>query len=69
MVTKINAWKVVVNESGIEGGGMPDYYLVEARLKVVGGCSSARRMEGVRNVLEVSDLNKSERMGIPGELV
>ena len=37
-----------------EGGGMSDYFFVEARLKLVGG-----RMEGVRNLLKVSELNNS----------
>ena len=44
-----------------------DHFLVETRLKVVGGWSSARRMEGVRSVLKVYELNLCERMGIPGE--
>ena len=35
---------------------MCDNFLVEARLKLVGGWRSAGRMEGVRNVLKVSDL-------------
>ena len=38
---------------------MFDYFLVEARLKLVGGWRSAVRMEGVRNVLKVSELNNS----------
>ena len=42
-----------------EGGGLSDHFLVEARLKLVGGWRSARRMEGVRNVLKVSELNHS----------
>ena len=42
-----------------EGGGMSDHFLFEARLKLVGGCRSAGRMEGVRNVLKVSELNNS----------
>ena len=36
---------------------MSDHFLVEARLKLVGGWRSAERMEGVRNVLKVSQLN------------
>ena len=40
-----------------EGGGMSDHFLVDARLKLVGGWRSAGRMEGVRNVLKVSELN------------
>ena len=40
-----------------EGGGLSDHFLVEARLKLVGGWRSAGRMEGVRNVLKVSELN------------
>ena len=39
-----------------EGGGMFDHFLVEARMKLV--WRSARMMEGVRNVLKVSELNK-----------
>ena len=42
-----------------EGGGMSDHFSVEARQKVVGGWRSAGRMEGVRNVLKLSELNKS----------
>ena len=37
---------------------MPDHFLVEARLKLVGGWRSDGRM-GVRNVLKVSELNNS----------
>ena len=40
-----------------EGGGMSDHFLLEARLKLVGGWRNAGRMEGVRNVLKVSELN------------
>ena len=29
-----------------EGGGMSDHFFVEARLKLVGGCRSARRRVG-----------------------
>ena len=42
-----------------EGGGMSDRFPVEARLKVVGSWRSEGRMEGVRNVLKVSELNDS----------
>ena len=42
-----------------EGRGLSDYFLVEARLKLLGGLRSAGRMEGVRNVLKVSELNHS----------
>ena len=42
-----------------EGGGMSDHFWVEARLKLVGQCRRAERMEGVRNVLNVSELNNS----------
>ena len=42
-----------------EGGGMSDHYLVEAWLKLVGGWRSAWRMEGVKNVLKVGELNNS----------
>ena len=38
---------------------MSDPFSVEARLKLVGGWRSAGRMEGVRNVLKVSELNHS----------
>ena len=38
---------------------MSDHFLVEARLKLVGGWRSAGRMKGVRNVLRVSELNNS----------
>ena len=33
------------------------YFLVEVRLKLVGGWRSAGRLEGVRNVLTVSEMN------------
>ena len=36
---------------------MFDNFLVEARLKLVGGWRSVGWMEGVRNVLKVSELN------------
>ena len=39
--------------------GLSDHFLVEARLKLVGGWRSAVRMEGVRNVLKVNELNNS----------
>ena len=42
-----------------EGGGMPDHFLMEARLKFMGGWGSAGRMEGVRSVLKLSELNNS----------
>ena len=35
------------------------FYIPEARLKLLGGWKSARRMEGMRNVLKVSELNHS----------
>ena len=38
---------------------MSDLFLVEARLKLVDSWSSAERMEGVRNVLKVNELNHS----------
>ena len=38
---------------------MSNHYLVEAYLKLVGGWRSAGRMEDVRNVLKVSELNNS----------
>ena len=40
-----------------EGGGLSDHFWVEVRLKLVGGRRSDGRMEGVRNVLKVSELN------------
>ena len=43
----------------LEGRGMSDRFWVEARLKLVGGWTSAGRMEGVRNVLKVCELNNS----------
>ena len=46
-----------------EGGGLSDHFLVEARLKLLGGWRSAGRMEGVRNVLKVSELNHSVKKG------
>ena len=36
---------------------MSDHFWVEAQLKLVGGWNSAGRMEGVINVLMVSELN------------
>ena len=42
---------------------MSGNFLVEARLKLVGGSSSAGRMEGVRNVLTVSELNNRVKEG------
>ena len=42
-----------------EGGGLSDHFLVEARLKLLGGWRSAGRVEDVRNVLKVSELNHS----------
>ena len=42
-----------------EGDGLSDHFLVEARLKLLGGWRSAGRMEGERNVLKVSELNHS----------
>ena len=42
-----------------EGGRLSDHFLMEARLKLVGGWRSDVRMEGVRNVLKVSELNNS----------
>ena len=41
------------------GGGLSDHFLVEGRLKLLGGWRSAGRMEGVRNVLKESELNHS----------
>ena len=36
---------------------MSSHFLVDAQLKFVGGWRSAGRREGVRNVLNVSELN------------
>ena len=36
---------------------MSDHFLVEARLKLVGGWRSAGRMKGARNMLKVRELN------------
>ena len=41
------------------GGGLSDNFFVEARLKLLGGWRSAGRMESVRCVLKVSELNHS----------
>ena len=41
------------------GGALSDHFLVEARLKLLGGWRSSGRMEGVRSVLKVSELNHS----------
>ena len=38
---------------------MSDHFLVKAWLKLLGGWRSAGRMEVVRNVLKVSELNHS----------
>ena len=38
---------------------MSDHFLVEARLRLLGGWRSAGRMDSVRNVLKVSELNHS----------
>ena len=60
LYTKTNAWKTVRCES-VERrrGGLSDHFLVEARLKLLGGWRSAGRMKDVRNVLKVSELNHS----------
>ena len=60
VVTKTNDWKIVRCES-VERkmGGLSDHFLVEAQLKLVGDWRSAGRMECVRNVLKVSELNHS----------
>ena len=42
-----------------EWGELSDHVLVETRLKLFGGWRSAGRMEGVRNVLKVNELNHS----------
>ena len=41
--------------------GMSDHFLVEDWLKLEEGWRCARRMEDVRNVLKVSELNNRER--------
>ena len=60
VVTKTTAWKTVRCES-VERrrGGLSDHFLVEARLKLLGGSRSAGRMEGMRNELKMSELNHS----------
>ena len=71
VVTNTNAWKTVRCES-VERrrGELSDRFLVEARLKLVGSWRSAGRLEDVRNVLKVSELNHSvKRKGIPGEFI
>ena len=62
VVKKTNAWKTVRCES-VERrrGGLSEKFLVEARLKLLAGWRSAGRMEGVRNVLKVSELNHSDK--------
>ena len=40
-----------------EGGAMSDHFLVEALQKLMGGWRSPGRMEGVKNVSKVSELN------------
>ena len=42
-----------------ECGGMSHHFLVEARVKLVGGWRSPGRMKSVRSVLKVSELNNS----------
>ena len=46
-----------------EGEGLSDHFLVEARLKLLGGWRSPVRMASVRNVLKVSELNHSVKRG------
>ena len=60
VVTKTNVWKTARCESVVRRKWeLSDHFLVEARLKLLGGWRSAGRMEGVRNVLKVSELNHS----------
>ena len=60
VVIKRNAWKTVRCKSvEIRRGGLSDHFLVEAWLKLLGRWTSAGRMEGVRNVLKMSELNHS----------
>ena len=40
--------------------------MVDARLKLVGGWMSARRMEGVSNALKVSELNNRVNLEVVG---
>ena len=49
VVTKMKAWKTVRYES-VERrrGGLSNHFLVEARLKLLGGWRRAGRMEGVK---------------------
>ena len=61
VVTKTNAWETVRCES-VERrrrGGLSDHFFLEVWLKLFGGWRSAGKMEGVRNVLNVSELNHS----------
>ena len=48
-----------MGKCGEEKGGLSDHFLVEVRLKLLGGWRSAGTTEGVRNVLKVSELNHS----------
>ena len=61
VVTKTNASKTVRCKS-VERrrGDCLTIFLVEAQLKLLGGWRSAGRMEGVRNVLKVSELKGEE---------
>ena len=55
MLLDVKVWR----RSKPRGLGMSDHFLVEARLKLLGGWRSAGRMEGVRNMLKVIELNHS----------
>ena len=62
VVTKTNAWKTFRCESVEKRrGGLSDHFLVEARLKLLGGWRSAGWMEGVGHMLKVSELSVKER--------
>ena len=63
VVTKTNAWKTVRCEcvERRRWRNVCDQFLLEVRLKLVDECSSVRRMEGVRNVLKVSESSNSVR--------
>ena len=43
----------------MRSGGLSDHFLVEARLKLFGARRCAGRIEGVRSMLKVSELNHS----------
>ena len=60
IIERIHGRQLDVKVWRAEGGGMSYHFLVEARLKLVGGRRSAGRMESGRNVSKVS-----KRGGMP----